>query len=381
MYIKQLALCLSIGFALSFTACSDGDSNRSRSSSEIVDEDDDNTTATLDDSYTYRLPVVFHILYTNAADPTQYVSVERLGQILAHVNELYRGDVYGESQNIRVQFFLAEYDEQGRKLPIPGVDYIRYEGEYPIDAYRFLTNQEDGNEKYLWEPNEYVNVMLFHYKQNHSGGILLGLSHLPYIVRDETDLEGLHLASNHNITKRNLRFAYSASINSRYINDESSRYTDPAKRKEGYLYSSTDINVTLAHELGHYLGLHHTFSETENGGTANGCEDTDYCRDTPSYNKDEYDAYVTYYLNTHSKEQRKFSDLLKRFSCTNQMFIATNLMDYAVNRSYEFTADQRYRMRQVLYNSPLMPGPKKRKTRASDVAPQGYINLPIRVVR
>ena len=56
-------------------------------------------------------------------------------------------------------------------------------------------------------------------------------------------------------------------------------------------------------------------------------------------------------------------------------------MDYAVNRSYEFTADQRYRMRQVLYNSPLMPGPNKRKTRTSDVAPQGYINLPIRVVR
>ena len=42
------------------------------------------------------------------------------------------------------------------------------------------------------------------------------------------------------------------------------------------IYSSTDIVATIAHELAHYLGLFHTFSESDDEGL-NTCMDTDYC--------------------------------------------------------------------------------------------------------
>ena len=49
-----------------------------------------------------------------------------------------------------------------------------------------------------------------------------------------------------------------------------------------------DISVTIAHEMGHYLGLHHCFTENENGDMGDSCADTDFCEDTPSYNRIEY---------------------------------------------------------------------------------------------
>lgn len=55
------------------------------------------------------------------------------------------------------------------------------------------------------------------------------------------------------------------------------------------------------------------------------------------------------------------------------------MMDYSYCYNTRFTPDQAYRMRQVLYYSPLIPGPKKARTgsRAAMEAPEGPIDLPI----
>ena len=80
-FLALLAIVTLLGMA----ACSDKDDPTTPSTKE-VDQDDDNTTATIDENYTYRLPVIFHVLYKNAADPKQYVSATRLAAILGHVN-------------------------------------------------------------------------------------------------------------------------------------------------------------------------------------------------------------------------------------------------------------------------------------------------------
>lgn len=73
---------------------------------------------------------------------------------------------------------------------------------------------------------------------------------------------------------------YSSSINSKYINEKSTAfYRNP-----------NDSTKNLAHELGHYLGLHHVFAEDKNG-YADNCNDTDYCQDTPSYNRNKYNVW------------------------------------------------------------------------------------------
>ena len=62
-----------------------------------IDQDEDNTTAKLDESYVYQLPVVFHVLYQDASDKSQYVDANRLKEILQNVNDLWKGNIYGES--------------------------------------------------------------------------------------------------------------------------------------------------------------------------------------------------------------------------------------------------------------------------------------------
>ena len=59
------------------------------------DQDEDNTTQEINDSYVYKLPVIFHVIYNNRTNSKQYVSQSRLATILSRVNELYKGNIYG----------------------------------------------------------------------------------------------------------------------------------------------------------------------------------------------------------------------------------------------------------------------------------------------
>lgn len=75
----------------------------------------------------------------------------------------------------------------------------------------------------------------------------LGISHLPFTTKGANSLAGLSEINVSRLELKNLSFPYCVSINSRFINEESTVTT----------YKPADITVTLAHELGHYLGLHH----------------------------------------------------------------------------------------------------------------------------
>ena len=97
---------------------------------EVVDMDDDDTKATLDDGYTYRLPVIFHVLYKDANDLNQHIPASRLQQLLNYVNMLYRGGLFDNSKTIAVSCVAAEYDEKGNKLDTPGEEYVTRRGEH-----------------------------------------------------------------------------------------------------------------------------------------------------------------------------------------------------------------------------------------------------------
>ena len=146
-----------------------------------------------------------------------------------------------------------------------------------------------------------------------------------------------------------------------------------------------DANITLAHELGHYLGLLHVFAEPAEGNT-DPCPDTDYCTDTPTYNRTAYLADLTAYINSAQDGSVSLRRLTERTDAAGNSFSATNLMDYSFTYGFQFTAQQKARMRRVLYNSPLIPGPKQRLRAASRAAtsapaPQGIVDLPIRYMK
>lgn len=368
--------------SLFLTSCSK-DELITKESKDITTQDDDDTTQPIDSNYTYKLPVIFHVLYTEENDSVRALS-SRLPVILNYVNELYQGNIYGwggtYSQNINVDFQLARRDESGNMLTTPGVVFEKWNGKFPIEASSFMASK---NTQYMWEPNEYINVIVYPFEQNTKGSVILGISHMPYTLDDSTHLDGLESASAHYISKNNLKFPYCVSLNSDYLYRMSTRYTLEDHGHRQYTYDTCDIVATLAHELGHYLGLHHVFTEEKKDSKSGAswsevddCFDSDFCDDTPSYNKVEYDDSLR-----AAPKDSKMQTLMKRHSCDGTTFDSYNIMDYSIGLSFLFSPEQKARMRHVLYYSPLIPGPKINHTNTNvstrAIANDSIIDLPI----
>ncbi len=313
------------------------------------------------EEYHYTLPVIFHVIYQDPTDNTQYVAPERLETILNRVNLLYQAQTGTESEDMNLTFTLATIGPDGQELATPGVEYIQWQGEYPINCEEFMTESSGRYAEYIWEPNLYINVMLYAFEQTEPGVTTLGISHMAFSTEGETYLEGLQRTRYTFVTKSNLNFPYCVSINSEYIYSSS---------------SSSDICATLAHELGHYLGLHHVFSEDESGNMTQDCVDSDYCDDTPTYDKIGYEAWRMF------NSGESFNVLAQRIDCeSGATFTSRNILDYAYSYHDQFTSDQRERVRHVLMYSPLIPGPKLTQSGGGRSAADGKADLTPHVVK
>lgn len=312
--------------------------------------------------YQYKIPVIFHVLYKDKADKLQYVKEGRLAEILDVVNRLYVDG--NNSVNMNLKFVLAEkHPETGDRLPEVGVNRVPWETK-ELDCNEFMMNNDGTYTPLLWDPNDYINVFLYNFTPSDGSFTTLGVSHLPYTTAANF-LDGLNETKYEQIALKNLRYPHSVSINSLYVYEQS----------DNEIYNLRDITVTLAHELGHYLGLFHTFSEGDKGNI-DLCADTDYCDDTPTYNRKEYDDF----LSTLGQSSYHWSELVKRTSCSGETFTSHNIMDYVYSYTNQFTYDQRTRIRHVLTYSPLIPRPQKGQTKAG-CAPQGFLDLPIRTMK
>lgn len=326
--------------------------------------------------YHYKIPVVFHVLYNDQNDSKQYIPQARLAGILKKVNAYYRGETLynggSTGVNMNLEFVLAEKDEKGNTLSDPGVEYVKFDN-MPLDCEEFMSAKK--NVDLLWDPNRYINIMLYNFDTVDGGNsIILGISHLPLSVSGNNYLIGLPPTSYNYLTKENLSYPKCVSINSLYAYEETGN--------DGR-YNSFDVNVTLAHELGHYLGLHHAFDENDDASLTDKCIDTDYCEDTPSYNRIAYIANLTAMLQEAQQTGKEVSmaEAATRENCkTGETFKSYNLMDYEICYSDRFTNDQRHRIRHVLTYSPLTPGPKKTKVDTRSVI-SGPLDLPMVIVK
>lgn len=326
--------------------------------------------------FTYKIPVIFHVLYADAEDRNQYIDKGRLLKVLDRVNAYYDGitryDGGEKGVDMNLEFVPAETDETGNVLLTPGVEYIKVDA-MPLDCEAFM-----GDSRYvklLWDPNHYINVMLYTFAEVDGGGsVILGISHLPLSTTGATYLEGLPATQYTYLTKENLSYPKCISINSLYAYEETG--------SDGK-YNGFDVNVTLAHELGHYLGLHHAFDENESSGLSADCIDSDYCEDTPSYNRMAYMMNLKALLQEAVQQGKTLSmnEAVKRENCkTGQIFSSYNLMDYEISYADRLTNDQRNRIRHVLTYSPLTPGPKKGTADTRNVV-EGKLDLPMVIMK
>lgn len=392
--MKHLLLFLMLMSTFGLLSCKDSDGIIGDSPITENGQDRDNDIVTGDD-YVYHLPVIFHVFYDDPYNKSQYIEYIRLKEILNNVNELFQGDVYNvnldttASENVHVVFELAQKDANGKTLSTPGVEYIKVSNS-TFDCEQFMKDKNKA--QYSWNQNDYINIMVYTFKKTSNDSETLGISNLPYQVKGYPEIEGLANGKNYPLNKLG-NIPYCVSLNAAYIDKdfEGSRYTTDKGNSKGCQYCVYDPNATLAHELGHYLGLFHDFSEVKdkkgNSEPANNENDTDYCTDTPSYNRVEYAKWLNDYMKQKETEaaalgknpEFTMQELAKRSNRDRQEWQADNLMDYNYCHCMRFTPEQVHRMRQVLYYSPLIPGPKKVRptTRALSELPTEEGELPI----
>lgn len=83
---KYIVLWLLFALCLGLTACGGDDGLVSADKSSLVTD-----TAEIDSNYEYELPVIFHVLYKDQSDASQYIPAARLKNLLQYVNEIYQG--------------------------------------------------------------------------------------------------------------------------------------------------------------------------------------------------------------------------------------------------------------------------------------------------
>ena len=314
---------------LTLTACGNNDEDTTKKNT------DNEKAATISDDYEYELPVVFHVLYKDANDALQNPKQTRLSLIIDSVNALYKRN------GMNITFKMATDDENGRKLEEPGV--IRHPVDFDdYDSNDFLQKNSKYAE-YTQNLRKFINIYLFKFKES-KDAIVRGISVMPVMTK-EHQLEGLNdTTSTFFNGVRRFTNPWGICINNIFI-DQSQKW--------GYVNPNCAWS-TLAHELGHYIGLFHTFSEED-------CEGTDYCSDTKSCNYQAYMKTIEDFLKGLSDQEKlfltSFYDLPPRTECqTGEDYYADNIMDYIYTLCSNISKEQRARTRHVLNYCPLMPG-------------------------
>ena len=289
----------------------------------------------------YRLPVVFHVLYQKEGNKKQNVIEGHLAELIGEVNEVYAqcGEYLG------LEFVMATHDPEGNLLAEPGVDRHKINVS-TINSSTFMGYGKEPKKycEYMWDPNRYINIFVYAFDDK---GIL-GISHFPYVIKPHA-LEGL-TELEYDADWNELPWPQCVSINNEYIYSHEEYYT------------ITDVVNTLAHELGHFLGLRHAFSEDPVTYDRDVCIDSDFCTDTPTYNKSAYDVFMQACMSSGGRvDDDEKEMLLMREDCeTGEEFRSTNIMDYAYTEANRFSPQQVARIRYVLEHSPYIPGPKVR---------------------
>ncbi len=260
------------------------------------------------DNEVLRIPVVVHVMHNGeeyGVGPN--LSNERIIRQIEILNEDFRRregtrgfNDHPEGADAHIEFVLASTDPQGN--PTSGIVRRQFElDELPsnipnleFERYAFFS---------YWGSSDYINIWTAPYPNDYTN-IILGQATGP-----DTDLPGDKL-----FQKPLTGGAEGIVINWAHFG-------------ESDIEGGRNLGRTLTHEMGHYLGLLHTWG-------ARDCEANDYCEDTPAVNEPvtSSEPYI---------------------GCDGEEVMIGNYMNYTSDEVMNiFTKDQVSRMRYVLRNSP-----------------------------
>lgn len=290
-----------------------------------------------------RLPLIFHFCqpgsykYINSTDTDKTMydkAIQTLkGDYINTLNKAFRNqyetDITTKDPNAQdtfIEFYLADTDPDGKPLTQKGVNILNftkpnqsgttYDYNSP-EAKQYTQNRSDLLKK--WSVNNYINVIFEPAANNYGYGGSASTSSLDINRTDYIPKEFFNLPSS---TDKNFNGTYGNIY--------------PAITINGFiLFYGLDTNklsTTLPHEIGHFLGLPHTF--------AVGCNEnshSDGLLDTPT-----------------SATSSSKSD------CNNNNFIQQNIMSYLSPMNIYFTYDQVTIMRTWIEAGRYIPTPQNK---------------------
>lgn len=249
----------------------------------------------------YTLPVVVHVIHVGepVGEGTN-LSVKQIESQLRTLNEDFRRkegtrgyNDHPDGGDAKIEFVLAKTDPQGN--PTNGI--VRLNAKAFGDTVHYAQFEWYADLSY-WNPEHYINIWTEPYPEG-LNGLILGFARGP-----KTDLLGGELFQQGEPVYRD-----GILVNAAHFG-------------ESEIPSKYNFGRTLTHEMGHYLGVLHTWG----GGD---CEHNDYVEDTPPV------------------------DTAFGPTCNGERKMVENYMTFSVDAVMNiFTNDQIFRMHYVLENSP-----------------------------
>lgn len=257
------------------------------------------------DRSTYVIPIIFHVVH-NPTNPAENVSQTAIYNLLDAVNEDFNAanaDIVNARTslgfvpaNADIEFCLAQRDPSGNQLTEIGIHRVTTnEDFYNVDTEtnKMKSSTGGGTGTEVWNRNNYVNVWICDITNGASSGVA-GYAYKPTVSSlPPASIDGIVIDYNLGM--------------------------DPGNR-------------VLTHEIGHYLGLSHTWGSVDGAG----CSSNDGLTDTPNTAGPSFD----YPLSCSGLQQ----------TCPGTNTQYENYMDYS-SCTVMFTQEQANLMELVLTNS------------------------------
>lgn len=255
------------------------------------------------------IPVVVHVIHNgDSYGVEENITDEQVQSQITVMTQDYRrmSGTPGYNTNsvgadIQIEFVLAKVDPNGN--PTNGINRINLcQDSWDTSEINSIVKPST-----YWNPSDYMNM----WSVKFSDGSLLGYAQFP-----ETTLNGM---------SNSAQDASTDGVVAGY------RFFGSSDLATGNFSTPYDKGRTMTHEVGHFLGLLHTFQ--------GGCSNTagDYCLDTPAVSTSNGGCPV----GTNSCTSLAGNDMIE------------NYMDYTDDTCMNiFTANQKSRITTVINNSP-----------------------------